>query len=251
MVAGDGTSLPVIDPSVSGDEPYLMATRLPDVPVLVARRRMEGVQAAKRLFAIDVAVLDDGFQHLELKRDVDIVLLNGYEDRMFPLGCLREPFSALMRAHIIVMSSPETAIPAAVRRYIRDKPVCNCRQVATGLVTGLASATSATDRYAGREVLLASAIANPDRFRSIAAQLGWKPVEHLVFQDHHKFTDEELKRMLDRARGIPLIVTEKDWVKLPAWFREKDQVAALRIDVTLEDEAAFIEAVLKRVAAIS
>jgi len=244
---GDGADLSVAGPSVSGDEPYLMATRMPDIPVIVARSRIGGVKAATQLFAVSAAILDDGFQHLALKRDVDIVLLNGNEDGMFPSGCLREPFSSLTRAHIIVLSGVENVIPAAAVRYIRDKPVFKCRQIAIDLLTGPDSGIAATERYAGREVLLASAIANPDRFRITAVHLGWKPVQHLVFRDHHRFTDEELKLMLDQARGMPIVMTEKDWVKLPAWFREKDQVAALRINATLEDEDGFMEALLKRI----
>ena len=82
LVVCDGSSgEPLVGPSVSGDEPFLMAKRLPKIPVLVGRTRIHAVEAAERLFGCDVVVLDDGFQHLQLERDLDIVLLNGTEDR--------------------------------------------------------------------------------------------------------------------------------------------------------------------------
>ena len=88
-------------------------------------------------------------------------------------------------------------------------------------------------------MILASGIANPERFRGTAEKLGWTVLDHHSFPDHHRFTDKELRSTLDRAAGLPVVVTEKDWVKLPAWFKELDQVAALRIEMVLDDEEAF------------
>jgi hypothetical protein len=89
-------------------------------------------------------------------------------------------------------------------------------------------------------VILVSGIANPERFRGSTEKLGWIVVDHYSFPDHHRFTDKELQSILGRAAGMPVVVTEKDWVKLPAWFnKETDQVAALRIEMVLDDEEAF------------
>jgi tetraacyldisaccharide 4'-kinase len=87
FVVGDGMSPePQAGPSICGDEPFLIANRLPQVPVIIGRRRIDPVSAAANIFGCNIIVLDDGFQHLPLQRDVDIVLLTGAEDRMFPLG---------------------------------------------------------------------------------------------------------------------------------------------------------------------
>ena len=133
LVVGDGSSgEPLVGPDVCGDEPYLIAKRLPDVPVIVGRKRIYPVRAAHELFGCNVVVLDDGFQHLPLKRDADIVLLNGSEDHMFPWGRLREPLSALRRADIVMLMARGT-IPASAVDYVRG-PVFNCH--ATSLRLG-------------------------------------------------------------------------------------------------------------------
>jgi tetraacyldisaccharide 4'-kinase len=248
LVVGEGNGRgPVAAASVSGDEPYLIACRLPEIPVIVGRRRIHPVRAARDLFACDVAVLDDGFQHLPLARNVDIVLLNGSENWMFPRGGLREPLSALKRAHIVVLVGERASVPAAATPYVMNKPVFRCRQVARDLELGKESAVAATDLFRGRAVVLASAIANPERFRTTAERLGWLVHDHIVYRDHHEFTDDELRAILNRASELPLVVTEKDWVKLPAWFRAMERVSALRIDMSLDDEATFVHFVLKKI----
>jgi tetraacyldisaccharide 4'-kinase len=251
LVVGDGSSgEPLVGPDACGDEPYLIAERLPDVPVIVGHRRIYPVRAALEMFGCSVVVLDDGFQHLALKRDADIVLLKGSEDHMFPWGRLREPLSALKRANIVVLVA-EAAVPDAAAAYVKA-PIFRCRPIAAGLARGVALQTiEPADMYSGREVILASGIANPERFRATAEKLGWTIVDHLSFPDHHRFTDKELRSILDRAAGSPIVVTEKDWVKLPSWFKEMDQVAALRIEMVLDDETAFWAALASLVPALA
>jgi len=242
---GDG-GRPLVEPSVSGDEPYLMSRRLPQVPVLVGRRRIHPVVAARHLFGSNVVILDDGFQHLPLARDVDIVLLNGSEDRMFPLGRLREPLTALDRAHLAILMGDETAVPSAAAAYLRGAPTFRCRILPLDIERGAALPPLAAGSFAGREVVLASGIAHPDRFRQTAERLGWLIREHWTFRDHHRFTDVDLAGILSKAGDFPVLLTEKDWVKLPVWFRGKSQVAALRIRVAVDEEEALLDAIVSR-----
>jgi tetraacyldisaccharide 4'-kinase len=251
LVVGDGSSgEPLAGPDACGDEPYLIAKRLPNVPVIVGRKRIYPVRAAHELFGCNVVVLDDGFQHLPLKRDADIVLLNGSEDHMFPRGRLREPLSALKRADIVMLMAGGT-IPSSAVDYVRG-PTFNCHPLPSELArgSGLQSLVP-SDTLSEREVILASGIANPGRFRSTAEKLAWIVVDHYSFPDHHRFTDKELRSILDRAAGLAVVVTEKDWVKLPAWFKEMDQVAALRIKMVLDDEEAFWTALASLVPALA
>jgi tetraacyldisaccharide 4'-kinase len=238
LVVSDGSSGgPAIEPSVCGDEPYLIAKRVPEVPVIVGRQRINPVRAAQELFDADVALLDDGFQHLPLARRLDIVLLNGSEDRMFPLGRLREPLSALKRADVVVLAGIDE-VPDAARRYVADATVFRCRFLPETLENHRGSVPCS--HLHGSEVILCSAIAGPDRFRKTAAQLGWNVADHLMFRDHHSFTDAELRAILELAGDRPVVVTEKDWVKLPEWFRKTDQVYALRIITVVDDEERFL-----------
>ncbi len=248
LVVGEGDGRgPVASAAVSGDEPYLIACSVPHIPVIVGRKRIRPVRAAHDLFGCNLVILDDGFQHLPLARNVDIVLLNGREDRMFPRGGLREPLSALRRAHLVVLTGEESSLPVRAARYLKHVSLFRCRQVPRELETGSATGPVAPDFYRGRPVFLASAIANPERFRQSAELLGWLVQAHVAFRDHHGFTDDELRGILSKAGELPVVVTEKDWVKLPAWFKAMDRVSALRIDVSMDDEAAFLDLLLQRI----
>lgn len=250
LVVSDGIGPhPTAGPDVAGDEPYLIARRLPHIPVVVGRKRIHPVRAAIERFQGNVVILDDGFQHLALKRDTDIVLINGLEDRMFPLGRLREPFSALRRADILVLMGRTSSIPPSACKHARRLPVFRCEQIASGLMQDFSTTLISPAVYKGRPVLLASAIANAGRFCDLALELGWNPVEHKVFADHHVFTDIELQGILEDAGGAPVVVTEKDWVKLPEWFKNTGRAAALRIELVFEQQEAFLRTVLHSIGA--
>ena len=170
LVVGDGRSdEPLVEPFDCGDEPYLISSRLPHIPVLVGRRRIHPVVAANKLFGCNVVVLDDGFQHIRLARDADIVLLNGSEDAMFPLGSLREPKSALRRADIIILSGREAHIPDVATLYVSGLPSFRCEHKPTELI-GFEN-WKHPDDLKGQDVILASGIAHPHRFRKTAEHI--------------------------------------------------------------------------------
>lgn len=238
LVVSDGRSRGAsVEPSVSGDEPYLIAMSAPSIPVVVGRERIHPVTAASELFHCDVAVLDDGFQHLQLSRTLDIVLLNGSEDRMFPLGRLREPLSALERADIVVLVGTD-AIPENASKHVGCAEIFHSRVEPATLRNHQGSHPFSALK--GRDVFLCSAIAGPERFRVTAEQLGWVINEHRVFSDHHVFTKLELVTVLKDAGDRPVVLTEKDWVKLPEWFRMKDQVFVLGVRIVVKDEERFL-----------
>jgi tetraacyldisaccharide 4'-kinase len=248
VVVSDGRSWkPLVEPEICGDEPYLLAARLRNVPVVVGRRRIHPVQVARDRFDSDLVLLDDGFQHLQLARDVDIVLINGTEDGMFPLGRLREPISALRRAHMIVLMGTEAVLPKGSSRFVGGKPLFQSLLSADSLIlSDNPDEHPPPETFAGKAVCLVSGIANPERFRNTAEGLGWAVKYHWPFADHHVFSDEQLTQILREADGAPVVFTEKDWVKLPSWFKSKDQVAALRIRLSVTAEHAFWKELLGR-----
>jgi len=135
VVSNGSGSGPLVKPTLSGDEPYLIANRLSSIPVVIGRKRIYPVRAAYELFGSQVILLDDGFQHLSIKRDIDIVLLNCSEDYMFPMGRLREPLSALNRADIIVLVDAD--FDSLKRKCRRSIPVFKIHTVPMALVSGL------------------------------------------------------------------------------------------------------------------
>jgi tetraacyldisaccharide 4'-kinase len=239
LVVGNGAGgPPLVGPTVCGDEPFLISERLPNTPVLVGRKRLRAARGACELFGCNVIILDDGFQHLPLKRDADIVLVNGAEDAMFPLGRLREPVSALARANIVVLVGIDS-IPITLSRYARAEAIFRCKVVPVGLVKADGTLLD-TASYAGTRVTLVSGIANPERFAKMIQIMGCSVQEHLIFRDHHYFDEREICDILKRAGGAPVIVTEKDWVKLPDWFKNRPEVMALRIAMALDEPDHFL-----------
>ncbi len=245
LPVSDGKSPePLVSPRECGDEPYLMASQAKGIPVLVGRRRIEPVNAAARLFGAHVAVLDDGFQHLGLQRDVDVVLLTGEEDRMFPLGNLREPLHALGRAHIIMLVGEGASVPHRAIPHLREAPVFRACVVAQRVLTG--GVSQPADSFPERDAILVSGVARPERFKRTAKSIGLLVKDHLVFPDHHVWTEDALKDIMDTSAPSLVVFTEKDWVKLPAWVRGHDRAAAISVCVTVEEEADLERSLFRR-----
>jgi tetraacyldisaccharide 4'-kinase len=92
---------------------------------------------------------------------------------------------------------------------------------------------------------LASGIANPQRLRSTVERLGVRVIKHILFRDHHQWSQQDLKSICDQAGDAPIVVTEKDWVKLPESFAGREKFYALLVDIALEEEEQFLNLVLK------
>jgi tetraacyldisaccharide 4'-kinase len=213
----DATGRLLMTPYECGDEPFLLARRNPGVPVYVARRRMLGVQAAEQDGA-QMIVLDDGFQHLAVHRNVDIVLLDAKypfgNGQLLPAGLLREPRSALQRADLIILTRSEQAqrppLPVSI-------PVIQCRHLLNKSLATLEGAIVPEQEYAGKSCLAFAGIAQPDEFFRDLGRFGFGRIEPLVLADHQEYTGEVLSRLLRSCHNHDLLVTtEKDAVKLSA-----------------------------------
>jgi tetraacyldisaccharide 4'-kinase len=221
----------------AGDEPMLLAAQAPGVPVLVGRDRgVVGLRAVSA-FGADVIVLDDGFQHHRLRRDVDLLTFDGAfglgNRRVLPRGPLREPLGALARAHAIgVVDGPlperdERLVawraPRAYRFATSRRPRA-LRPLAGGAALSLAD-------LSGERVGLLAAVAQPESVRRTLARLGAQVVAERLFRDHHRYSASDLAGLGDQAPRW--ITTEKDAVKLvPAWAgRARVDVLAIELDV--------------------
>ena len=228
---GAGKTLPV---SEAGDEPLLIALRLPSVPVLAGADRSAVGRRAVEEFGADALIMDDGFQHLRLFRNVNILCLDTTEvtalferggAALLPAGRLREPLSALWRADIVLLTRAEGLAPSkivSIRRKVED-----C--LLDVPVVPVFGALSLWERAGGEEVLVSSlkgrpvlavsGLARPESFEAGLRRLGMK-VKPLRFSDHHLFTPDERERIISSAKadGRRIVVTEKDAVRLPADF---------------------------------
>jgi tetraacyldisaccharide 4'-kinase len=204
-----------LDPEDAGDEPFLLARRLPRIPVVVGANRHDAARLAVERFGVTAVVLDDGFQHRTLAKDLEIVMTRAEtpwgNGRLLPSGPLREPFSALGRADLIVAvgaSAPAdlTEVAATAARYAAVE-CWEAEQRRSHPVTVLA----------GARVLAFAGIAAPEAFEATLGALGARIVESVRFPDHHWYAAAELSRLETRAAAggaEALVTTEKDWVRL-------------------------------------
>jgi tetraacyldisaccharide 4'-kinase len=232
----------------SGDEPLMLARGLPGVPVLVgASRYLSGRLAEERLGA-SVHLLDDGFQHLELRRDVDLLVIDerDLDDQLVPVGRLREPLTAAAKADAVLVNSVDDSAAGRIGRILG---LSTCFRVERRLgvphrLDGVSVPT--TDR-----VLAAAGIARPERFFADLAAAGWNVVGTIRFPDHHRFTHRDLKRLTAAARAADAIVmtTEKDAVRLAADDLGTLAVAAVPLTASIEPAPVFAAWLLGRLQA--
>jgi len=229
----------------AGDEPMLLAAHAPGVPVLVGPDRgLAGLRAVSA-FDCEVLVLDDGFQHHRLARDVDVLTVDGRlgfgAGRVLPRGPLREPLAALGCADAVlcvdgpVVEADEATLqrraPDAFRLEGRRKPV-GWRPLAGGSLRPVSG-------LAGLRVGTLAGIADPASLRATLERLGARVVAERSFPDHHRFRREDLARL---DRHVPAwITTEKDAVKLPAAWAGGAEIHVLVIDLEVEREKEFLD----------
>jgi tetraacyldisaccharide 4'-kinase len=224
----------------------------PDVPVFAKVRRLEAARAAMAA-GCDAVVLDDGFQHRQLARDVDIVLVSaeGWRDRprVFPRGPWREGPQALRRAHLAVVTrksaSPERAreVAAALAQHAPEVPVAIVDLVATELAALRGEEVNPLEWLAGRRVLAVAALADPEPFFATLREQG-SEVEAMAFADHHAFTAEDAGRIGERAGKRAIVMTRKDAVKLRPLLSAHREACVLEQAVVVVDGADALEAAL-------
>lgn len=215
-------------PEAAGDEPYLMARVLRDIPVVVGKRRYEAGLLAVKRFKPDVIVLDDAFQHLRLRRDLDLVLLDSRRPygngHMLPRGLLREPPAAVRRAQAIIFtrSDPQAGIPATPESLPAQRPVFyaahtpKIRTIQPG--TGnLLTETKQISLLKGKRIVAFSGLADNAQFFDALRKVGCTLVHTFSFSDHQRYDDSDLDRIVETAqdKGADLVVTTfKDHVKI-------------------------------------
>jgi tetraacyldisaccharide 4'-kinase len=246
--AGDG---PRLDARVAGDEPLLLARTVREAIVIIGADRVEGARTAASMGAT-VVLLDDGFQHRRLARDLDVVLLDGRRPfarrRLLPAGVLREPPSALRRAGVVLLTrlaAEDTAekVKELVRRTRFTGPVLRAGHVPTGFVGRDGKTVRPPER-----VVAFCGIGDPERFRADLGALGAAVLAFHAFRDHHVLSAPEIRRLAEESRRLsaPLATTEKDLVRLePAGTRPWGDATllALTIEPRVWDERGLLDAV--------
>ncbi|OFW07465.1 MAG: tetraacyldisaccharide 4'-kinase [Acidobacteria bacterium RIFCSPLOWO2_02_FULL_68_18] len=216
VVVSDGERL-LAGPAKSGDEPYMLACALPGVPVFVAPDRHLAGRLAEQQFACTVHLLDDGFQHLQLARDIDLLVVSraDLDEPLLPAGRLREPLAAARVADALLVPGAEGDVEAVQQRIGVETAF---RVQAHAHAPRLLAAPDGTEIAPGsRPVVAVAGIARPARFFAALRAQGWEVARELVFRDHHWFTDRDIaavERAAFEAGTTLVITTEKDAVRL-------------------------------------
>ncbi len=242
-IVSDGKSL-LLDSDMAGDEPYMLASNLRDVVVLVDKDRVKSGRYAIEKFGCDTLLLDDGFQYWKLRgRRRDIVLIDCQQpfgnERMLPRGTLREPPSHLARASTIFITKSDGNTEALRKRialFNSTAPIIECihhplyfEDVFTGERCGL-------EHLKGKRVASLSGIAQPESFENSLGNIGAELVYSKRFADHHRFTQQEVINVINRSKKRQaqiIVTTQKDAVRFPKVDRRDIPILFMRVEIKI------------------
>ena len=203
----------------TGDEPMMLSRQVPGATVCVSPERYLGGVLAEKL-GCDVHLLDDGFQHIELARQFDILVTTVGEipnGRVIPLGRLREPMDAAARAHLLVVTDATAGAASAEAWTLGISQSCGALRTLGTPAAVSGSGFQVPDLVpAGSNVLAVSGIANPDRFITSLKDAGWNVVDSMTFPDHHRYSAKDLEAIASKmttAGAQAVFTTDKDAVR--------------------------------------
>ncbi|HXF11094.1 MAG TPA: tetraacyldisaccharide 4'-kinase [Desulfuromonadaceae bacterium] len=242
-VVSDGKSL-LLDSEMAGDEPYMLASNLKDVVVLVDKDRVKSGRYAIEKFGCDTLLLDDGFQYWDLRgRRHDVVLIDRQQpfgnEHLLPRGTLREPPSHLARAQTIFITKSDGKtgeLRERISRFNPDAAIIECvhhplylQDVFTGEQYGL-------DLLKKRKVASLSGIAQPESFEQSLVSLGAELVYSKRFADHHRFSQQEILNAINRGKkrqAEVILTTQKDAVRFPKLDRRDLTILFMRVEIKI------------------
>ena len=247
-----------LDPVDAGDEPFLLARRLPGVPVVVGANRYDAARLAVERFGATAIVLDDGFQHRTLAKDLEVVMTRARRPwgnrRPLPHGPLREPLTALARADLIVAAGADRVEDAeevreAARRHAPGVPVVAARYVPVESWEAERMRPHPLGDLATRRLLAFAGIASPESFARTLDTLHVEVADFATFADHHWYTAGDLAALDARAAALGaegLVTTEKDWVRLRGVARAGRPIHVVSVRLELLDAAREWQRVFER-----
>lgn len=257
----------LMDPDSSGDEPFMMAARLNNIPVVVGQNRYNAGLLAIRNFNPDIILLDDGFQHRKLFRDIDLLLLDAGRPfgngRLIPRGVLREPAVSIKRADAFILtrsSSDNTEARNTISAVSNNQPVFEAYNTFYFFKAGKGGASNPASDFrdqvseafgsvAGKKVVAFSGIAGNDHFRRTLEECKCDLLEFFGFPDHYRYTAGDIERISKsvRDRKAELVMTtEKDFARMNGKFDFPVDIIVVGVKMCLKDEKSFREFILSK-----
>jgi len=244
LVVSDGERVEV-DAVESGDEAYLIAKRLSGIPVVLSKERFLAGSLAHDKFGSDFFILDDGYQHLELQRDVNLMLMDADNPfgngRLLPRGPLREPLNQLARADAVLITRSgrqggQEKTLDIVRGIVPEIPAFFADHVADKVIFPHSGEVRESGFLRGKRVLAFAGIARPEEFRDTLVKLGADPVHFEAYRDHYQFKEDEIRSLAQKKKDLDaqlILTTEKDWVRTISLVHVPHDMAYLSIRFVL------------------
>ncbi|MBQ6457564.1 MAG: tetraacyldisaccharide 4'-kinase [Kiritimatiellae bacterium] len=242
LVVSDGRRI-LLDAATGGDEPYMLASNLPGVAVVVDRSRVKAGRYAIKRLGCDTIILDDGFQYQRLKHSIEVVLVDATNPfgngNMLPRGILREPARHLKRADIIFLTKCRgdvSAVRDEVRRINDHAEIVECNHTPKVLKDVWSREELPLDWLRGKTLCTLSGIASPKGFENSLRHLGAKVVWCERYADHHRYEPGEILYALNRTADMgadALVTTEKDAVRFPRFETTPVKCLYLRISIEI------------------
>jgi len=248
----------IVDPRKVGDEPAALARALPDVPIIVCPDRFRGGGVGEQQFQASVHLMDDGFQHLPLYRDLDVVLLDVTRPladvALLPAGRMREPLSALRRADWVILTRTELGDAAGWQARVQAQNpqarIFHCRTNLTGLVDAQTGLSELPGNLLRKKTSAFCGIGNPAAFFGDLRTWGFWVVKESVYPDHHVYEQSDLLTILllsQSAGAEAILTTEKDLMNLPRDWKAPLPFLACCIETEIEEKMEFERALLAEV----
>ncbi|MDD4871724.1 MAG: tetraacyldisaccharide 4'-kinase [Kiritimatiellae bacterium] len=242
-VVSDGSKL-LLDSAMSGDEPYMLASNLPNVCVLVDKNRVKSGRYAINKLGCDTLILDDGFQYLSLKHRVEIVLVDKTNpfgnEKVLPRGILREPVKNIKRADFIFITKSNGQGTEALRDRLRQlnkrADIIECQHCARHLQNVFTAERKPLEYLDGLTISVVSGIAVPGGFEDELEKRGAKIIARNRFADHHRYSEQEIIDIVNKSKKLKadaILTTEKDAVRFPRLSRCDVPVYFLRVDIEI------------------
>ncbi len=239
LVVSDGRRI-LTDSRSAGDEPMLLARQVLGSPVVLARRRYRAGRVAQEKFGTELFIMDDGFQHMQLERDLNLLLMDAARPfgngHLLPLGPLREPLDQLARADAFVLTRFSESRGARTSAFLKNKyphiPVFCADHVPESVVFPLLDRVDSPDLLKEKRAVAFAGIGNPAVFRETLSALGAQVVDFFGFKDHYVYKKEDLERLvqLKEEKGAHYILTtEKDWMRMASIWPGCSSIAYLSV----------------------
>ena len=256
LVVSDGRHV-LRDSAEGGDEPYMLASNLPGVAVVVDRNRVKAGRYAVNRLGCDTLILDDGFQYQRLKHSIEVVLVDSTNPfgngNMLPRGILREPVRSLKRADIVFLtkcSGDVSAVRDEIRKYNAKAEIVECTHAPKSLKDVWSREEFPLSWLQGKTTCTLSGIASPRGFENSLRRLGAKVVWCDRYADHHRYDSSEVLYALNRTADMgadALVTTEKDAVRFPRFETAPVRCLYLRIAIEILSGAESFDQIINRI----